>query len=72
MSSIEESRDLDAYTMDQLYGALTAFEMRDVERDKTKKEVTFKVSKKMEDDRSESKFCEKSKEYKEFNENNER
>ncbi|XP_057821138.1 uncharacterized protein LOC131033861 [Cryptomeria japonica] len=47
---IEECKDLEKYTMDQLYGVLTAFEMRGFELDNPKKEVAFKTYKKLEDD----------------------
>jgi hypothetical protein len=49
ISSIEEMKDLDNLTMDELHGILTAYEMR-IEKDKqekpTRKEATFKASKK--------------------------
>lgn len=43
VSCIEESKDLDKYSMDQLYGALTILQMREFEKYAPKKEATFKV-----------------------------
>jgi hypothetical protein len=49
ISSIEEIKDLDNLKMDELHGILTAYEMR-IEKDKkenpSRKEATFKASKK--------------------------
>lgn len=46
-SSIKEARDLGKLSMDQLYGALTTFEMREFDKEEPKKEATFKANKKM-------------------------
>ena len=48
VSSIEESRDLTKWTMDELHGILTAFEMRiDTENEQlVTREASFKASKK--------------------------
>lgn len=43
--SIEEDRDLDKILVDQLYCALSIFEMRYFEKEYPKKEETFKSSK---------------------------
>jgi hypothetical protein len=45
ISSIEEMKDLDSLTMDELHGILTAYEMRTVQENPSKHEATFKASK---------------------------
>lgn len=47
--AIEESKDLDKYSVDEIFGALTTFEMREFDKEAPKKEETFKASKKIED-----------------------
>ena len=44
VSAIEEMKDLDRLTMDELHGILTAYEMRVEKENPSKKETTFKVS----------------------------
>jgi hypothetical protein len=46
VSSIEEMKDLDNLTMDELHGILTACEMRIEKEGSSKKEVALKASKK--------------------------
>jgi hypothetical protein len=46
VSTIEEMKDLDSLTMDELHGILTAYEMRTKKENPTLKEATFKASKK--------------------------
>lgn len=45
VSNIKESKDLDKYSIDEMFGTLTTFEMREFDKDVPKKEATFKVSK---------------------------
>jgi hypothetical protein len=45
ISAIEEMKDLDSLTMDELHGILTTYEMRTVQENPSKHEVTFKASK---------------------------
>lgn len=48
---IEESHDMDKYTLDQLYGSLFAFEIAKLDvLQKEKKYVSFKDSQKIEDE----------------------
>jgi hypothetical protein len=42
--SIEEARDLDNFSMDQLYGTLTSYETKEFEKKSPKKEPNFKAS----------------------------
>lgn len=46
--AIEEMKDLDNLTMDELHGILTVYEMRIEKENPSKREVVFKASKKME------------------------
>lgn len=46
VSTIEEAKDMKVFTMDELYGSLTTYEMRTVGTDVVKKETTFKTSRK--------------------------
>ncbi|KAH9293136.1 hypothetical protein KI387_041660 [Taxus chinensis] len=46
VSAIEEMKDLDKLSMDELHGILTAYEMRTESNRPSKKEAAFKVSKK--------------------------
>jgi hypothetical protein len=46
ISSLEERTDLDTLEMDELYGILTAYEMRTSSENSFRKEATFKVAKK--------------------------
>lgn len=50
VSAIEESNELDKYLVDEMFGALTAFEMSEFDKDVPKKEVAFKVSRNIEDE----------------------
>jgi hypothetical protein len=45
ISAIEEKKDLDSLTMDELHGILTTYEMRIVQEKPSKHEETFKASK---------------------------
>jgi hypothetical protein len=45
ISSIEEMKDLDSLTMDELHGILTTYEMRTMQENPSKHEATFKASK---------------------------
>lgn len=49
VAAIEEMKDFDKLTVDELHGILTAYEMRTIPDQSTKKEVAFKVSKKGKD-----------------------
>ena len=44
ISAIEEIKDLDTMTVDELHGILTAYEMRTKKEDPSGKEVAFKIS----------------------------
>jgi hypothetical protein len=44
--SIEEMKDLDKLTMDDIYGILTTYEMGEEKENPSKREPSFKVSKK--------------------------
>jgi hypothetical protein len=46
VSSIEEMKDLDSLTMDELHGILMTYEMRTEKENPSKKEASFKASKK--------------------------
>ena len=46
VSSLEEMKDLDKLSMDEMHGILTTFEMRTKKEKLSIKEATFKVSKK--------------------------
>jgi len=46
ISSLENRKDLDKLTMDELHGILTSYEMWIGQEDVPKKEATFKASKK--------------------------
>ena len=46
VSALEERKDLDKLSMDELHGILTAYEMRTEQEKPSRKEATFKVSKK--------------------------
>ncbi|KAH9331802.1 hypothetical protein KI387_003910, partial [Taxus chinensis] len=48
VSAIEEMKDLDKLSMDELHGILTDYEMRTESNKPAKKEAAFKVSKKKE------------------------
>lgn len=50
MFAIEESKDLDQYSIDEMFGTLIAFKMRDFGQDVPKKEVAFKAKKNIEDE----------------------
>ena len=57
VSSIEERQDLEKLSMDELHGILTTYEMR-IEQEKTsRKEATFKVSKKTKKNNQNSRSC---------------
>jgi len=42
-NSIEEAKDLNTFAMDDLFGSLTAYEMRNEVKDTSKMEASFKV-----------------------------
>ena len=44
--ALEERKDLDKLSMDELHGILTTYEMRTKQEKQSKKEATFKASKK--------------------------
>ena len=46
VSSLEDRKYLDKLSMDELHGILTAYKMRTEQERPSKKEATFKVSKK--------------------------
>jgi hypothetical protein len=46
ISSLEEREDLATLSMDELHGILTAYEMRTEQDNPSRKEATFKASKK--------------------------
>lgn len=50
ISAIEETYDPSKSTREQLYGALTAFEMRKFGKDKERTETTFKATKSSDED----------------------
>ena len=54
VSSIEEMKDLDSLTMDELHGILVAYEMRIDKENTSKKETSFKASKKTKNGENES------------------
>jgi hypothetical protein len=53
-SSIEEMKDLDSLTMDELHGILTTYEMRTEKENPSNKEEAFKYSKKIKNREHES------------------
>jgi hypothetical protein len=57
VSAIEEMKDLDKLTMDELHGILTAYEMRTEKENSSKKEVAFKASKKTKNKEHKSSDC---------------
>ena len=46
VSTLEQRQDLDKLSMDELHGVLTTYEMRTEQENPSRKEATFKVSKK--------------------------
>ena len=55
--SIEEMKDLEKLTMDELHGILTAYEKRNEKEKSSKKEATFKASKKTKNKEQKSSDC---------------
>jgi hypothetical protein len=55
ISSLEEREDLATLSMDELHGILTAYEMRTEQDNPSKKEATFKASKKTRKNKKKSK-----------------
>lgn len=45
VSTIEESKDLDQYSIDEIFCSLTTFEMREFDKYVPKREVAFKAKK---------------------------
>ena len=56
-STLEERKDLDKLSMDELHGILIAYEMRIEQENPSKKEVAFKVSKKTKKNNQNPKYC---------------
>jgi hypothetical protein len=54
VSTIEEMKDIGSLTMDKLHGILTTYEMRTEKENPSKREVTFKSSKKTKNGKHES------------------
>ena len=61
VSSLEERKDLDKLSMDELHGILTAYEMRTKQGKPSRNEEAFKVSKKTKKNNQKSKYCSRSK-----------
>ena len=55
VSPLEERKDLDKPSMDELHGILIAYEMRTEQEKPSRKEATFKVSKKIKKNNQKSK-----------------
>lgn len=55
--AIEQMKGLDSLTMDELHGILTAYEMRTEKEKPSKREATFKASKKMKNKEQKSSDC---------------
>jgi hypothetical protein len=56
-SSIKEMKDLDQLTMDELHDILTSYEMRNEKEKPSKREASFKTSKKMKNKEHKSSDC---------------
>ena len=57
VSALEERQYLDKLSMDELHGILTTYEMRTKKENPSRKEETFKVSKKTKKNNQEKKSC---------------
>ena len=57
VSSLEERKDIDKLSMDELHGILTAYEIRKEQKNPSRNETTFKVSKKTNKKNQKSKSC---------------
>ena len=56
VSTLEETQDIDKLSMDELHGILTTYEMRIEQEKPSRKEATFKVSKKTKKKNQNSKY----------------
>ena len=56
VSTLEERKDLDKLSMDELHGILTTYEMRTKQENPSRKEEAFKVSKKKKKNNQNSKM----------------
>ena len=57
VSTLEERKDLDKLSMDELHGILTSYEMRTEHEKPSRKEAAFKVSKKTKKNNQTPKSC---------------
>ena len=57
ISPLEESEDLDTLSVDELHGIITTYEMGTKQENPTRREVTFKVSKKTRNNKKITKSC---------------